>query len=99
MSRIILFATVFTAVLAKLQNVTIIIGEITCDGDEYLDNMKMQVWDKDIFTDDLLGEVYFNVTHPPQNISVVATEDEFFTMSPYIIFQNTCNGVRSHEFQ
>lgn len=44
-------------------------------------------------TDDLLGEMYFNASHPPRNISFVAREDEFLTMSPYLIFQHTCNGV------
>ncbi|VDP48630.1 unnamed protein product [Heligmosomoides polygyrus] len=93
MSKILLLAVVLAAALAKPQNVTVEIGEVTCGGDDYLDNLKLQVWDKDILTDDLLGEMYFNASHPPRNISFVAREDEFLTMSPYLIFQHTCNGV------
>ncbi|KAK6747339.1 hypothetical protein RB195_000502 [Necator americanus] len=78
--------------MAKLQNVTIVIGVITCADDDYLDDLKIQVWDKDILNDDMLGEMYFNVTHPPRNISIFATEDEMLTMSPYLILQHSCNG-------
>ncbi|VDM75155.1 unnamed protein product [Strongylus vulgaris] len=86
------------AVMAKLQNVTVHIGEITCGGEDYLENGKLQIWDKDkLKKDDLLGEMFFNITHPPQNISFVAMEKEFFTISPYLIIQHSCNGscVRS----
>ncbi|KAK6030068.1 hypothetical protein OSTOST_03805 [Ostertagia ostertagi] len=93
MSRTVLFSIIVATVLAKLQNVTVKIGEITCGNDDYLDSLKLQVWDKDILKDDLLGEMYFNVSHPPQNISFVASENEYLTLSPYLIFQHTCNGV------
>ncbi|XGW29198.1 hypothetical protein V3C99_008758 [Haemonchus contortus] len=93
MSRILQLSVVVAAVMAKLQNVTVKIGEITCGDDDYLEKLKLQVWDKDILKDDLLGEMYFNVTHPPQNISFVASEDEFLTLSPYLILEHTCNGT------
>ncbi|EYB92248.1 hypothetical protein Y032_0196g1536 [Ancylostoma ceylanicum] len=93
MSTIIVFWAVIAAVTSKLQNITVEIGEITCGDDDYLDEMKLQIWDKDILSDDMLGEMYFNVTHVPRNISFYATEDEFFTMSPYLILQHSCNGT------
>ncbi|WKY05642.1 hypothetical protein Q1695_006108 [Nippostrongylus brasiliensis] len=97
MSRTAVFSVVIATVMAKHQNVTVEIGEITCGGDKYPDSLTLQIWDKDILNDDLLGEMYFNDTVLPQNISFTATEDEILTMSPYLIFQHDCSGscVRS----
>ncbi|PIO69640.1 Transthyretin-like family protein [Teladorsagia circumcincta] len=96
MSRALLFSIVVATVLAKLQNVTVKIGEVTCGNEDYLDSLKLQALIIAV-KDDLLGEMYFNVSHPPQNISFVASENEYLTLSPYLIFQHTCNGpcVRS----
>ncbi|CAJ0602679.1 unnamed protein product [Cylicocyclus nassatus] len=93
MSKIVVLLAVVAATLAKLQNVTVRIDEVTCDGEDYLDTLKIQVWDKDILKDDFLGEMYFNVTNPPQNISLTATENEFLTFAPYLILQHSCNGT------
>ncbi|VDL79966.1 unnamed protein product [Nippostrongylus brasiliensis] len=62
MSRTAVFSVVIATVMAKHQNVTVEIGEITCGGDKYPDSLTLQIWDKDILNDDLLGEMYFNDT-------------------------------------
>lgn len=48
MSRIVVFCTLVAAAIGKLQNITVEIGEITCGDDDYLDDLKLQVWDKDL---------------------------------------------------
>ncbi|KIH61705.1 hypothetical protein ANCDUO_08018 [Ancylostoma duodenale] len=48
MNTIVVFWAVIAAVTGKLQNITVEIGEITCGDDDYLDEMRLQIWDKDI---------------------------------------------------
>ncbi|KAJ1363954.1 hypothetical protein KIN20_023920 [Parelaphostrongylus tenuis] len=90
---VLLLIILISSAQTKLQNMTVQIGEITCGDSDYFDDVLLQVWEKDIMKDDMLGEMRFNVSYPPQNISIFVTEDEILTISPYLIFQHSCTGT------
>ncbi|VDM51792.1 unnamed protein product [Angiostrongylus costaricensis] len=92
-TTILLSIICITPLQTKVQNITVQIGEVTCGNSDYSDELALQVWEKDILHDDMLGEMYFNVSYPPQNISIFATQDEFLTLSPYLILQHSCPGT------
>uniref|UniRef100_A0A0N4ZLX6 Transthyretin-like family protein n=1 Tax=Parastrongyloides trichosuri TaxID=131310 RepID=A0A0N4ZLX6_PARTI len=86
----IILLSLFGTSYAKVQSVYVT-GQLKCNGSP-VPNVKVQLYDYDFITaDDKMGE---DITNDGGLFSVSGSEDEFFSIDPYIVIEHSCNARR-----